>query len=88
MFFDEYITKNHIDIVHAYDYISYDAVFDSANGANIPMVLTKCGGPTVRYKALFPRVENLILFSKEDYIFFSKRKGYPKGYPFSFIDLL
>lgn len=70
------ITSHKIDVVHAFDYFSYDAAFFCASKIGIPVVLTKCGGPAPQIPALYPPIENLIVFSKEDKIFFKKRKGY------------
>lgn len=74
---DDLIINNQIDIVHAYDYISYCASYDSSNNLDKFLVLTKCGGPVVRYGLICPPSENLVVFSSEDYEYFDKKQHIP-----------
>ncbi len=54
-----------IKIIHAYDYLS--GLFGSqlANVANVPLVVTKPGGPPIR--AWLPKFKNMIVFHQADY---------------------
>lgn len=70
------IISHEISVVHAFDYFAYDAAFFCASKIGIPIILTKCGGPAPQIQALYPPIENLIVFSTEDHQYFKKRKGY------------
>lgn len=73
----EFVRKNNIDIIHAYDHISYCAAFSASNSLGVPIVLTKCGGPIIKYKLICPPCENLVVFSSEDYDYFEKYEHIP-----------
>lgn len=58
-------------IVHAFDEHAFLFARVAAGRLHVPAILTKCGGPPPhRY---FPRVGNLVVFSREDREFFSNR---------------
>src|SRR5690554_5930469 len=61
------------DAVHCFDIAAYN-IFTLFIGHNkYPIFLNKCGGPSPRY--YYPLVQNLILFSQENYKWFI---GQPK----------
>lgn len=66
---NEVIQSEKIERIHCFDDRAYLFVRNSLFG-NIPVVLTKCGGPNPKY---FPKVSNLILFSKENANFFQAK---------------
>ena len=58
------------DVVHAFDVPSY-GIARLVTGIESKLVMTKCGGPNPN--KYFPKVQNLILFSQENYVFFTKK---------------
>ena len=72
-----FVKDNRIDIIHTYDHISYCAVYSVSNQLGVPIVLTKCGGPIVKYKLICPPCENLVVFSSEDDEYFEKHEHVP-----------
>ncbi|MRH99158.1 hypothetical protein GH721_01315 [Kriegella sp. EG-1] len=60
------------DIVHFFDSTSYNLIRPFLSN-NIKIVVNKCGGPNPKN---FPKVDNLVLFSKENKEWFSKRNKY------------
>lgn len=69
---EEVIHNEKIDKIHCFDDRAYLFVRNSRL-KDIPVALTKCGGPNPRY---FPRISNLILFSRENSNFFQAKAGY------------
>ena len=67
----ELIERHDISFIHCFDDRAYffirNKIFE-----NIPCALTKCGGKNQRF---FPKVDNLILYSQENYDFYSNRKS-------------
>lgn len=72
-----FVKENRINIIHAYDHISYCAAYSASNKLGIPIALTKCGGPIIKYKLICPPCENLVVFSSEDYEYFEKHGHVP-----------
>lgn len=66
------IQQYQIDRIHCFDDRAY-LFIRNHRFKNIPMVLTKCGGPNPRY---YPKTQNLILFSKENSDYFKDKKDY------------
>lgn len=64
--------ENNISVIHCFDDRAYLFV-RSKLFINYPCILTKCGGPNPKY---FPRIDTLILYSKENYDFFKKNNKY------------
>jgi len=60
------------DVVHAFDRVSYLYSLYASWIKRIPLVVTKCGGPIIK---LFPFVSNIVVFTKEDYYFFSSKSN-------------
>lgn len=58
------------DVIHAFDQTSYMLSFHAAWIKKIPLVVTKCGGPT---NPKYPYSNNLIVYTKEDLTFFNSR---------------
>ncbi|MFD0848391.1 glycosyltransferase [Sphingosinicella xenopeptidilytica] len=57
------------DVIHAFDVYAYLFARIAATKLRIPAILTKCGGPKPRTH--FPRGEQLIVYSGEDFRYFS-----------------
>lgn len=55
------------DVIHFFDYSSYLMGIFAIYICRIPVALTKCGGPINKN---FPYVNNLIVYTKEDYNYF------------------
>lgn len=75
--FKELIVQHKIDVIHSFDSQSYIAAYFAAKKMNIPLVLTKCGGKSVSFK-YFPKVQDLIVFSQEDYDYYTSQKYKPE----------
>lgn len=66
------IYKKIPEVIHFFDFPSYNIVKFFLLGIDSKIFVSKCGGPTFKY---FPYTPNLVLFSKEDLNWFvSKRK--------------
>lgn len=61
-------------ILHAFDLYAYFIVRLLRLKLGNKIALTKCGGPNP--KDYFPKVKNLVLFSQEDFDYFSERSRY------------
>ena len=70
------IQEYQIDRIHCFDDRAY-LFIRNYRFKNIPVALTKCGGPNPKY---FPKVDNLILFSEENKLSFKNRQGYKNTY--------
>jgi hypothetical protein len=70
------IQEHQIDRIHCFDDRAYWFI-RNYRFKNIPVALTKCGGPNPKY---FPKVDNLILFSEENKQKFKNRDGYKNTY--------
>ena len=70
------IQEHQIDRIHCFDDRAY-LFIRNYRFKNIPVAVTKCGGPNPRY---FPKVDNLILFSEENKQKFKNRDGYKNTY--------
>lgn len=64
-------------ILHAYDVYSYFFARILSYFRGNPVLLTKCGGSNP--KGYFPRFDNLIVFSKENYSYFKSEERYKDG---------
>jgi hypothetical protein len=69
-----WIIKNNISVLHAYDNESYSLVRIAGILTKRKVALSKCGGANP--KGYFPLVENLFLFSKENFNFFDGNDRY------------
>lgn len=58
-------------ILHCYDYVSYTLLLSNNKTSKFPILLTKCGGVPISVKRL-PKLNNLILFSQEDFDYYKK----------------
>jgi len=68
---DKSITSFKPDIIHFFDITSYNVVRIHISSMTYKVILNKCGGPNKKW----PFVNNLILFSYENYEYYKK---YPK----------
>lgn len=66
------IEENNVSRIHCFDDRAYLFVRNS-RFSKFPLALTKCGGPNFRF---FPKVPNLILFSKENLDHFRDVPGF------------
>ncbi len=64
-------------ILHAFDLYAFFIVRLLRLKLGNKIVLTKCGGPNP--KDYFAKVRNLVLFSEENFIYFSERERYKKS---------
>lgn len=71
----KYSTSNNIDIIHSYDYHSY--FFTSTT--NCKNIVTYPGGSNYKF---FPKADNILMFSKENYNYFSQLKKYTNSFFF------
>lgn len=60
------------DIIHCFDIDSYFYFIAHCYNLYNRIILTKCGGPSPRLGFKFPYCKDVILFSKENYSFFTK----------------
>ncbi|MCQ2959428.1 MAG: hypothetical protein MJ198_04470 [Bacteroidales bacterium] len=71
-FISNYVTKYGISIIHCFDSSScFVASYAIKNNKNVFFAHTKCGGP-IYSKRRLPCVNNLILFSTEDLLYFER----------------
>ena len=70
------IQEHQIERIHCFDDRAY-LFIRNHKFKGIPVAITKCGGPNPKY---FPRVSNLILFSKENLNSIQGKKGYKNIY--------
>jgi hypothetical protein len=76
--FNSFLNEIKPDVCHFFDTDSLNSVLLVNSLKNIPVVLNKCGGPNpIRNKWQY--VNNLILFSKENFDFFKSRECLYKG---------
>ena len=68
------IAEKKIEILHAFDIQSFFWARILANQLKIPIILNKCGGPNP--ENYYPYTKNLIVFSKENYDFFTSNEKY------------
>ena len=70
---NEILKKKNIDLLHAFDIHAYlfARLINLSN--KLPMILTKCGGPNLKYT---PYANNFILYSQENYDFLIKQKKF------------
>ncbi|WP_172564912.1 hypothetical protein [Vibrio navarrensis] len=65
-------SSNRLDLIHAFDEFSYAlSILSSSVFLNIPLLMTKCGGPNPTSAFSFPKPKNLILYSKENLEWFN-----------------
>ncbi|SFS55230.1 Glycosyltransferase involved in cell wall bisynthesis [Zhouia amylolytica] len=62
----EIINKHNIQKIHCFDDRAY-LFLRSIRFKNVQLILTKCGGPNLRF---YPKINTLIVYSKENYEFF------------------
>ncbi|MGI6436451.1 MAG: hypothetical protein ACOX0D_00110 [Sphaerochaeta sp.] len=67
------ILKANFDVIHFFDDSSYNIMRLFLNYSKTIVYLNKCGGANRRF---YPKVQNLILFSKENQIWFNNKKKY------------
>lgn len=65
---DGWIRRINPDVLHCFDDKAYNLIKFLGLGAKRKIVLNKCGGPN---PLTYPKVENLILFSKENEVWFT-----------------
>ena len=76
--FNSFLNALKPDVCHFFDTDSLNSVLLVNSLKNTPVVLNKCGGPNpIRNRWQF--VDNLILFSKENFDFFKTRANLYKG---------
>lgn len=61
------------DILHFFDDNSYNALKPILNISSFKFIVNKCGGPNTMN---FPKVENLVVFSEENNIWFQRQKKF------------
>lgn len=70
-----FIIENDIEIVHCFDVTAYLAAIVPAYKTIIPVVLTKCGG-NVPGRFSYPKIDNIILYTREDESYFKIHAKY------------
>ncbi|HHX69988.1 MAG TPA: glycosyltransferase family 4 protein, partial [Gallicola sp.] len=73
--FDSILKTIKPEIIHCFDTAVYNVCKLLLVRGNYKFVLNKCGGPNLRY---FPQAENMILFSKENEIWFRNKSKFRK----------
>src|SRR5690606_35278967 len=63
------------DILHCFDERAYNLLKILAISRKYKYVVNKCGGPN---PSSFPKVENLVLFSRENETWFSSKREFSK----------
>lgn len=69
------VDKKTPEVIHFFDFPSYNIIKLFLAGTGCKIFVSKCGGPIIKF---FPYVPNLVLFSKEDLNWFDSKRKYKK----------